>query len=26
VLPHAGHLPHLEAPAAFNAEVRKFVR
>jgi 3-oxoadipate enol-lactonase len=26
VLPHAGHLPHLEVPQAFNAEVRKFVR
>jgi pimeloyl-ACP methyl ester carboxylesterase len=25
VLPNAGHLPHLEVPRAFNAEVRKFL-
>lgn len=25
VLPHAGHLPHLEVPQLFNAEVRKFL-
>ena len=25
VLPHAGHLPHLEIPQVFNAEVRKFL-
>lgn len=25
VLPHAGHLPHLEVPQVFNAEVRKFL-
>ena len=26
VLPQAGHLPHLEVPQIFNAEVRKFLR
>ena len=26
VLAHAGHLPHLEVPQAFNAEVLKFLR
>ena len=25
VLPRAGHLPHLEVPQAFNAEVTKFL-
>jgi pimeloyl-ACP methyl ester carboxylesterase len=25
VLPRAGHLPHLEVPQVFNAEVRKFL-